>query len=76
MKILPLEKNKRVCLCCGATYVINGDPSGYWICHAERGVLVEGKCEFCSPSNRRWYTENMPCHLASLTTPVPDKEGV
>lgn len=47
MIIKPIQKNKRICAKCGATYVINGDPSCYWVVYPEKNVEVEGLCEFC-----------------------------
>ena len=58
----PLQKNKRICSKCFATYVINGDTSDYWREVPEMnagGVIeikVEGLCEFHRP-NSKYYNE-------------------
>ena len=51
MQIKPLQKNKRVCEKCSATYCINGDQSDYW-CQLLEEVPVEGLCEFCKPTGK------------------------
>lgn len=61
-RIEPNEKNLRLCECCGASYVINGDESEFW-CAFPRDVPCEGKCEFCRPSSK-YYTPKMPCHVS------------
>lgn len=63
-EIKALEKNKRTCSCCGALYVINGNPSELWMQWSNPSLYkVEGLCEFCNPKNRKWYTPNKECHL-------------
>lgn len=52
MIIKALEKNKRICITCNATYVINGDPSGYWYQYPTKNIKSEGLCEFCRPTGK------------------------
>ena len=69
MEIKAQEKNKRVCTCCFALYVINGDESELWFEYGKcSGYPEEGLCEFCNPKNRKWYIINKPCHVNITTT--------
>lgn len=67
MTIQPLQKNKRNCVCCNGGYVINGDPSGLYQQFPFHDAETEGKCEFCNPENKRWFTEKMKCHDKAST---------
>lgn len=50
--IIPAQQNLRVCESCNATYCINGDESGYWLCFNIFNKPQEGLCEFCKPTGK------------------------
>lgn len=50
--IKAIQKNKRICEKCHATYCINGDESEYWCELREKGVEINGLCEFCRPTGK------------------------
>lgn len=51
----------RKCSCCGAGFASGKEYGNEWI-----QITIEdlplGLCEFCNPSNEKWYLPNKNCH--------------